>query len=86
MILLKNALIITYHFPPMPAIGGVWLYGLAKYLPECGWNPIVLTHQFYRKSRVRGSTSFKLPTMTWLLSGDLSHRKAAKIVSDVDDG
>jgi hypothetical protein len=27
----------------MPAIGGIRLYGLAKYLPECGWNPIILT-------------------------------------------
>ncbi len=27
----------------MPVIGGVRLYGLAKYLPEYGWNPIILT-------------------------------------------
>jgi len=27
----------------MPAIGGVRLYGLAKYLPEHGWEPIILT-------------------------------------------
>lgn len=27
----------------MPEIGGIRLYGLAKYLPECGWNPIILT-------------------------------------------
>jgi len=40
---LKNVLIITYYFPPMPEIGGIRLYGLAKYLPECGWNPIILT-------------------------------------------
>jgi glycosyltransferase involved in cell wall biosynthesis len=40
---LKNVLIITYYFPPMPDIGGIRLYGLAKYLPEYGWNPILLT-------------------------------------------
>jgi len=39
---LKNVLIITYFFPPMPEIGATRLYGLAKYLPETGWNPIVL--------------------------------------------
>lgn len=27
----------------MPAVGGIRLYGLAKYLPEYGWNPIMLT-------------------------------------------
>ncbi|PKN95882.1 MAG: hypothetical protein CVU43_23580 [Chloroflexi bacterium HGW-Chloroflexi-5] len=40
---MKNVLIITYHFPPMPEIGGIRLYGLAKYLPKYGWNPIILT-------------------------------------------
>jgi hypothetical protein len=40
---LKNVLIITYSFPPNPAIGGVRLFGLAKYLPLYGWNPIILT-------------------------------------------
>ena len=27
----------------MPEIGGIRLRGLAKYLSECGWNPIILT-------------------------------------------
>ncbi|HOV81912.1 MAG TPA: glycosyltransferase [Methanothrix sp.] len=27
----------------MQEIGGIRLYGLAKYLPECGWRPIILT-------------------------------------------
>lgn len=40
---MKNVLIITYSFPPNPAIGGVRLYGLAKYLPFYGWNTIILT-------------------------------------------
>jgi len=40
---MNNILIITYYFPPMPGIGGVRLYGLAKYLPRFGWNPIILT-------------------------------------------
>jgi glycosyltransferase involved in cell wall biosynthesis len=40
---LKKVLIITYYFPPNPAIGGVRLFGLAKYLSLYGWNPIILT-------------------------------------------
>jgi glycosyltransferase involved in cell wall biosynthesis len=40
---LKNVLIITFYFPPSPGIGGVRPYGLAKYLPLYGWNPIFLT-------------------------------------------
>jgi glycosyltransferase involved in cell wall biosynthesis len=43
VVLLRNVLIITYFFPPMPEIGGIRLHGLAKYLPEHGWNPIILT-------------------------------------------
>ena len=40
---MKNVLIITYNFPPRPAVGGLRIYGLAKYLPQYGWNPIILT-------------------------------------------
>ncbi|MBU0993169.1 MAG: hypothetical protein KJ737_11805 [Proteobacteria bacterium] len=40
---MKNVLIVTYFFPPFPAIGSVRLGGLAKYLPQYGWKPIVLT-------------------------------------------
>jgi len=40
---MKNILIITYHFPPKSEIGGIRLYGLAKYLQEFGWKPIILT-------------------------------------------
>ena len=40
---MKNVLIITFTFPPNPSIGGVRLYGLAKYLSLYGWNPIILT-------------------------------------------
>ena len=40
---MKNILIISYYFPPMSEIGGIRLYGLAKYLQEFGWTPIVLT-------------------------------------------
>jgi glycosyltransferase involved in cell wall biosynthesis len=40
---MKNVLIITYYFPPMEGIGGIRPFGIAKYLPAYGWNPIILT-------------------------------------------
>jgi glycosyltransferase involved in cell wall biosynthesis len=39
----KKVLIITYFFPPSPEIGGLRAKGLAKYLPEFGWEPVILT-------------------------------------------
>lgn len=40
---MKNVLIITFSFPPMPDIAAVRPEGLANYLPSYGWNPIFLT-------------------------------------------
>lgn len=40
---MKKVLIITYHFPPRPTVGSLRPSGLAKYLPEFGWEVIILT-------------------------------------------
>ena len=40
---MKKVLIISYYFPPDSEIGGLRIQGLAKYLPEFGWEPIILT-------------------------------------------
>jgi glycosyltransferase involved in cell wall biosynthesis len=40
---LKKCLLIAYYFPPRPAIGSQRPSKLAKYFPEFGWEPIVLT-------------------------------------------
>ncbi len=40
---MRRVLLITYHFPPRPAIGPLRPMGLAKHLPRYGWEPIVLT-------------------------------------------
>jgi glycosyltransferase involved in cell wall biosynthesis len=40
---MKSVLLITYHFPPDTAVGGFRCQKFAKYLPECGWTPYVLT-------------------------------------------
>ena len=40
---MKSVLIITYHFPPHPAIASLRPLGLARYLPEFGWEAVILT-------------------------------------------
>jgi len=39
----KRVLIITYYFPPRSHIASLRLRGLAKYLAEFGWEPVILT-------------------------------------------
>ena len=39
----KRVLVVTYCFPPRPSVGSLRLRGLAKYLPEFGWDPVILT-------------------------------------------
>lgn len=39
----KRVLIITYYFPPRPGVASLRLRGLAKYLPEFDWEPVILT-------------------------------------------
>ena len=40
---MKKVLIISWKFPPDPGVGGLRIRGLAKYLPEFDWEPVVLT-------------------------------------------
>ena len=39
----KKILLISYHFPPSTAVGGLRIANFAKYLPLYGWNAYVLT-------------------------------------------
>lgn len=48
---IKKVLIITYYFPPQNAIGARRLYGLAKYIKNFGWEPVVLTVKMPRNNR-----------------------------------
>jgi hypothetical protein len=41
--LYKKILLIAYHFPPDPAVGGLRVAGFTKYLPLYGWKPYILT-------------------------------------------
>lgn len=40
---MKKVLIIAYAFPPRMSIGAQRPYKLAKYLPQYGWEPVILT-------------------------------------------
>lgn len=70
---MNKLLIITYHFPPDSAVGGLRSAKFARYLPQFGWQPYVLTvrdkyrEQFdaKRTEDVKGIKVFKtgeLPT------------------------
>jgi hypothetical protein len=40
---MNKVLIITYHFPPRATVASLRPLGLAKYLPDFGWEAIILT-------------------------------------------
>ena len=42
---MKKVLIITFHYIKKETIGSIRLRGVAKYLPDFGWEPIILTPQ-----------------------------------------
>ncbi len=39
----KKVLIISYFFPPSSSTGGTRPFKFVKYLPQCGWKPLILT-------------------------------------------
>jgi hypothetical protein len=49
----KKVLIISYFFPPRPGVASLRLGGLAKYLPEFGWKPTILTAKLHSPSDPR---------------------------------
>ena len=40
---MKNVLVLAAKFPPTSAVGGIRSLKFVKYLPDFGWNPIVIT-------------------------------------------
>jgi len=39
----SRILLAAYHFPPSAAVGGLRISRFARFLPEFGWRPYVLT-------------------------------------------
>ncbi len=50
--LLKRILLISYHFPPDNAVGGLRIARFSRYLPSFGWEPIVLTIKDSHRDRL----------------------------------
>jgi glycosyltransferase involved in cell wall biosynthesis len=42
---MRRVLMIHYNFPPLGGMGSVRAVGLARYLPEAGWTPVVIAPQ-----------------------------------------
>ena len=56
---MKKILIVSYHFPPDASVGGMRPAKFAKYLPQFGWEPIILTvkeryHPLIDQSKLKG--------------------------------
>jgi glycosyltransferase involved in cell wall biosynthesis len=49
---MKRLLLIAYYFPPQPKAGALRPSYLAKYLPQYGWDPTVLTVEYPGNSGV----------------------------------
>lgn len=47
---MKKVLFIAFCFPPHPAIGSQRPYRLTKYLPQYGWESIILTHKLQKRA------------------------------------
>lgn len=47
---MRKVLLISWMFLEKEAIGSIRLHGLAKYLPEFGWEPVILTKKVSGKS------------------------------------
>ena len=64
---MKNVLIITYHFNKKETIGSIRMRGIAKYLPEYGWNPTILTPKVDCESEPRNivETNYEDITTIW---------------------
>jgi glycosyltransferase involved in cell wall biosynthesis len=52
---MRRVLAISYYFPPLGGIGSVRALKFAKYLPEFGWDPVVVTP--------RDGTYYRDPTL-----------------------
>lgn len=63
---MRRALIVAYHYPPEPASGAQRMGYLAKYLPEFGWQPTVITRRspcrdVREKNVIRVGASYRRP-------------------------
>ena len=58
---MRTVLIIAYDFPPLRTSGVYRPLKFAKYLPEFGWRPIILTVSNYGDAQTDASLLRDLP-------------------------
>jgi glycosyltransferase involved in cell wall biosynthesis len=91
---MKRVLLISYHFPPSPAVGGLRAVNFARHLPEHGWEPAVLTLPADAESgdetHLRAVSSIPVDRVRpWLTVGDLyrkvkgAYRKTDAVSGDM---
>jgi glycosyltransferase involved in cell wall biosynthesis len=61
---MKTVLIIAYYFPPVFSAGVYRPLKFAKYLPEYGWKPVILSIKNYRGALLDESLFAELPEST----------------------
>lgn len=79
----RKILIVSYHFPPDAEVGGIRAAKFAKYLPEFGWKPYVLTvkdeyfkvRDYGRLKEVEGVTIMRTSMWPTVLGAALKIRR-----------
>jgi hypothetical protein len=84
----RRLLVVSYHFPPDPAVGGLRWSGLTKYLSSYGWRSWVVTAapaQTRPSAGVSVSSCPRRPTLNdayrWLRKRVLRHRQQSQSAS-----
>ncbi len=75
---MKKVLIISYFFPPRHSVASIRLEGLAKYLPQFGWEPVILT------PRLTGRTQNQFNVIETDYPGDITYLIRKKLGLDVN--
>jgi hypothetical protein len=57
----KKVLLIAYFFPPLGGAGSIRMTKFVKYLPEFGWEPVILTPKYPEFSQSDASLSKEIP-------------------------
>ena len=84
---MKRVLIVTYHYPPADAVGGVRPSKLVRYLPEFGWEPTVLTVPAPEAaSREEGQDAPVVRVREWPHPLKLYRSVKSRYAGRVDDG
>ena len=64
---MKSVLMIAYQFPPMGGSGVQRTTKFVKYLPDFGWNPVVLTRSIDRMKLRDNSLLSEIPDGTRII-------------------